>query len=180
MNHEITYRFQYTSSEIYSAHRLRFLHSNQLKIVTSIGLLAEVYLIAQQLYPQALHRPAGSSWGTPIGLAILIVGLPLLVYLFSPLFDYRLNADWKKTFTLFLSKEAFRISETSGETPGVPIKWFRVKGVLENKKVFVLILGSERFFLIIPKRLFENQEQQAFIRDILAKRVSLKSQKEIE
>jgi hypothetical protein len=180
MNHEITYRFQYTSSEIISAHRLRFLHGNQLRIVSGIGLVVEVYLIAQQLFPQALNRPAGANWGTPIGLAILIVGLPLLAYIFSPLFDYRFNPDWKKAFTLFLSKEAFRIYETSGETPGIPIKWFRVKRVLENKKVFVMILGSERVFIIIPRRLFENQEQKAFFQDILAKRTSAKSKKELE
>ena len=175
MNHEITYRFQYTSSEIYSAHRLRFLHGNQLRIVVGAGLLVEIYLIAQQLFPQALHPPAGSSWGTPIGLAILIVVLPLLAYVFSPIFDYYTKTDWKKAYTLFLTKEAFRISETSGEVSGNPIKWFRVTRVLENKMVIVMLLGSERIYVIIPKRLFENQEQEAFFRGILSKRALTKT-----
>jgi hypothetical protein len=175
MGREITYHFQYTSSEIYSAHRLRFLHGNQVKVVGLVGLLAEVFLVAQQLYPVALHRPAGSTWGTPFGMAIILAGLCLTFFLIAPVVDYRFNADWKKAYTLFLSKEAFRIADTSGNMPGTPIKWYYVKRVLENATVIVMFLGSDRVFVIIPKRLFENQEQEAFFRKILAKRTSIKT-----
>jgi hypothetical protein len=169
MVREITYHFQYTSSEIYSAHRLRFLHGNQIKVVG---------LVAQQLYPEDLHRPAGSTWGTPIGMAIILGGLCLTILLIAPVVDYRFNADWKRAYALFLSKEAFRIEDTSGKMPGTPIKWNYVNRVLENATVIVMLLGSDRVFVVIPKRLFENQEQEAFFRKILTKRTSIKTIKD--
>jgi hypothetical protein len=173
MAHEIIYRFQYKPSEIYSAHRLRYLYSSQVRIIAGIALLVEIYLIAQQLFPQALRRPAASTWSTPVGVAFLLGLLPLVSYLVAPLLDYQFNPDWKKAFTLFLSKESFRFAETSGNNPGVPIKWFRVKRVLENKSVIVMLLGSERIFVIIPKRLFEDKEQEVFFREILSKKAAL-------
>lgn len=174
---ELIYHFQYTAGEIISAHRLRFIHSAQLKVLSVVGLLAELFLIGQQLFPQALHRPAGSNWGAPFGTAILIIGLPALVYVFGPLLDYRTNADWKKAYTMTLTKEAFRIEAASGEKPGVPIKWYHFKRIVENGKVLVMFLSSERVFIIIPKRLFEDQEQENFFRNVISKKVSIKAKK---
>jgi hypothetical protein len=62
--------------------------------------------------------------------------------------------------------------------PGTPIKWNYVNRVLENATVIVMLLGSDRVFVVIPKRLFENQEQEAFFRKILTKRTSIKTIKD--
>jgi hypothetical protein len=177
MANELTFNFQYTASEVYSAHRLRFIHSAQLRVLAVVGLLAELFLIGQQLFPQALRRPSGSNWGAPVGVAILIVGLPLMVYLFGPLLDYRTNPDWKKAYRMSLTKESFQIEATSGDKPSVPIKWYKFTRVVENNQVIVLFLGNERIFVIIPKRLIENQEQQAYLRNVLSKKVSIKATK---
>ena len=177
MAHELIYHFRYTADEVMSAYRLRFIHSLQLKVVAVVGFLAELFLIGQQLFPQALHRPAGSNWGAPVDAAIIIIGLPLLVYLIGPLLDYRTKPDWQKEYDMFLTKEAFRIEAATADKPGVPIKWYLFKRHIENDKVVVMFLNSERVFIIIPRRLFENQEQQAFFRNVLSKKVSNKTTK---
>lgn len=164
MDKELAFTFKYEEGDVISAQRLRAVSSARLKILAVICAVGVLFLTAVQVFPHLIRLPH-SRWPVPLGAAATFLGVFLLLYLLAPHLDFRVNADWKQTFHLRLDEESLYLS-CPDMAAGYAQNWRSVSKVLENERVFILIFGDELDFLILPKRLF-SQEQEAFFRRML-------------
>lgn len=157
MNENIVLQLDYEQDEVVSAQRMRFLHSNRLKLLIALGILGMIVLIAQQIWFWFKEGTLPITWYTPIYLLLVFCGVFIIVYLFAPLIDFRLNPLWRNIFDLQLDDNTFRII-VAGKSQGIEKNWEKIKRVLENDKAYVLFFDSEEDFIILPKRVAESQE----------------------
>jgi len=169
MDKELTFELDYKHDEVISAQRMRGLESSRWKFLLIISVVCTVGLIARRLYFWYNQGAIPADWFNQIGVAVVFILVPLLVYFFVPLLDFWLNPIWRRKLDLNLQADKLRVT-ARGKSEGLELQWSRVNKVLENKKAFVVFAGSENAFLILPKRVFKENESD--FREMLKQKAS--------
>jgi hypothetical protein len=166
---------KWAKEDAVSAYRLRFLHSPALRIATGLGILGTVGLAAELVF--ACLQDVNIEpllWFVPVIVALISVGTPAIVYLAAPSISFRRNLAWRQEYWLHLSEDTLTIT-LSGATQGCCMQWSRVKQVLEDERVYILVYGSGKAdYVAIPKQVFQNNEQEVLFRNILRRKASPK------
>lgn len=150
---EISLKLNYQQDEVVSAQRLRFRNSQRIRIIFAIMAVFALLLAVQQYFRYTELGRLPDTWATPLVVLGIVAGLWTVGYFVAPPVDFRFNRDWRADLDLHLQKEQLRVSGKSGS---MDLPWSKIKRVLENEKVFILIMGSELDFLIVPKRVLQN------------------------
>jgi hypothetical protein len=167
--------FHYTRVEVISAQRMRFLRSNQLKVILLIWLGSMLYLIAPLVLPQVFPPGPNTSWALVLQIA-LAYGVTLLVLIFlTPWVDFYINRLWRLPLTFQFDGKGLRLSVT-GKTGGLRLMWNQVHQVDENERVFILHYGGGNKFLVLPKSAFSRPVDEQGFRDLLARRAQIKEE----
>ncbi len=171
----LTFNFQYQQAEVVSAQRLRFRSSNRLRLVFFIGLAALVLLAVQQFIP-GLGFWTSLGWGLPLLATLFFCAVPLLFYLVTPYLDFRFNKEWKPRYQLevageqmYLTREdvASRDSPSRRSASAIEIPLKRLRKLLEDRRVFVLLFTTEQDFFILPKSAMRGDIQVERMRRLL-------------
>jgi hypothetical protein len=157
MNSNVFLRLNYEQDEVISAQRMRFLHSNRLKLLTVLSILGTIALGLQQAWLWFREGVVPATWYTPIYLPLIFGGVFVVAYFLAPSMDFKVNPQWQNAFDLYLEADAFRITPI-GKLQGFEKAWKEVKQVLENDKVYIWFFNSEQEFIIMPKRVLKAQE----------------------
>jgi hypothetical protein len=168
--HPIKVRF--TKEEIISAQRMRFLRSTRLKVISGLFIFAMAFMLLQLVFPDTMRGINFATWPMTIGLLVAFASVIGLFYFVSPLIDYANNEIWQTPFSIKITPELLFIT-IEGSAKGTNVKWERVRRVDENDAAYILYLGSESMFLIIPKSIFTDANTHMQFRQNLAKKSSL-------
>ena len=153
MAKDITLKLNYQQDEVVSAQRMRFRNSQRIRIILAIMAVFALLLAVQQLFLYIELGKLPGTWFMPLVVLGIVAGVWTVGYFVAPPVDFRFNRDWRADLDLHLQKDQLRVSGKSGS---VDLPWGKVKRVLENEKVFIVIMGSELDFLILPKRVLQN------------------------
>ncbi len=150
---EILLKLNYQQEEVVSAQRLRFRNSQRIRIIFAMMTVFALLLAVQQfiLYIELGKLPG--TWFMPLVVLGIVGGVWTVGYFVAPPVDFRFNRDWRTDLDLHLQKDQLRVS---GKSDSVDLPWGKIKRVLENDKVFIIIMSSELDFLIVPKRVLQN------------------------
>jgi YcxB-like protein len=163
MQTTINLKFRYRKDEYFRAIRFHFWKTMKLKldlVVAVLSGLAGGYL----LWIDAV------SW---ISLTALLACLVLLLIVFTalvvvPAQIYKGSQKLKQDYELIFSDEGILFRTSSIDSR---LAWDLYKSWIENAEFFILYHGK-REFSVIPKRAFENDEEQKRFKELLAGKVA--------
>jgi hypothetical protein len=155
---EVILPLDYREDEVVPAQRARFRTGTRVRlgglfVVVTLGLLAVARLTGS-------GRPGGPD--TLVAALFLIAcfaGVLLFSWRFAPLIDFRTNGIWKQRHRLRMTPDALFLEPPDGST-GTELPWRSLRRVLVTRRAFVLVYGSEREFLIVPRRILGPHEAQ--------------------
>ncbi len=168
-------QLHYTRGDVVSAQRLRFLRSNQLKVIMLIWLASMLYLIAPLVLPKVFPPGPYSSWALVFQICLAYLVTLVVLFFFTPWFDFYLNRFWRLPLTFQFSDKSLRLSVT-GKPGGLRLAWNQVQQVDENDRVFILHYGGTNKFLILPKSTFTRPADSQRFRELLARRTLIKAE----
>jgi hypothetical protein len=167
MEREFEVPFTYEGADVSAAQWLRLLYSRRLRALLIVALGAAAVLLIELSGLRSQPASPRDSWSTPIAVGAVFVLLVALAYLLAPLIEYRVNSGWRAAVTLRVTPESLRLTRPS-TAAGFDLPWPQVTGMLENEEVWLLFFGSDQDFLIVPKRIFGDENQRTFFRGQLA------------
>ncbi len=170
---ETRLEFRYTRPDVISAQRMRFLRSNQLKVILIIWLASMLILIAPLVLPRVFPPGPYASWGLVLQIAIAYFATLLVLIFFTPWMDFAINRFWRLPLTLHFSEKSLRLLVT-GKTGGLHLKWNQIRRVEENGRVFILDYGVGNKYIILPKSAFTRPGEESRFRDLLSRRALVK------
>lgn len=147
--------FKYQRAEVVSAQQLRYRNSPRLRVAVLFGLVALAITIARPWLP-LLQTANYLSGSLPLFAAILFLGVPLVFYFLVPHLDYQFNGEWRRNYQLELSNDLARLASV-GSSKWVDIDLRRLRKLLQNNLVFVLVFSNEQDFFILPKSALGDQ-----------------------
>jgi hypothetical protein len=157
MTAQVRLQLNYREDEVVEAQRMRFVDSSRFKLGITLAIIGTVILTAQQVYFWYDKGGIPASWFTLAIWPAIFIGVGGVVYAIAPSIDFRLNPVWKHTLEIYLTEDKLELI-TPGQAQGFEWQWARLKKVLENKKVYILFFSSDQEFLILPKRIFGEQD----------------------
>lgn len=145
---------KYQKDELVTAQQMRFIYSVRIKIVAVVTFLFIAYIIFEQVRKQSTET---------LGLSILVIVLIVLVisiymYFIAPHADLLINKDWKKEYHLVFDQNHLQVYPPDTDRP-LYFPFDKLFMVIENPKLLILFIQNESTYLILPRRLFEDQEQ---------------------
>ncbi len=167
--------FHYTRPDVVSAQRMRFLRSNQLKVILILWLGAMLFLIAPLVLPQVFPPGQSSSWGVVLQIAMAFSVTLFVMIFFTPWMDFYINRFWRLPLSLHFSEKFLRLVIT-GKTGGLHLAWKQIRRVEENDRVFILDYGEGNKYLILPKSAFTHTSDVQRFRELLTRRSMMKDE----
>ncbi len=165
--------FRYTRPDVVAAQRMRFLRSNQFKIILVIWVLSMLVLIAPLALPRVFPPGPNTSWASVLQIAIAFLVTLLVLIFVTPWMDFYINRFWRLPLSLHFGDKSLRIFVT-GKTGGLRLKWGQVRRVDENERVFILEYGAGGKYVVLPKSIFSRPADEQRFRDLLARRDAVK------
>jgi hypothetical protein len=161
-NPTVSLSFRYLKSDIVRAMRSHYASHlrPRLDIVLAVGLAAlGVYF----------WRPPSSHWfGVLFVGASAFLGLILVTaFLVIPPLAFRHQPKFRDEYSLTFSPEGIHFQTAHIDSH---LEWSIYSRVLVDADSYILYWGSQTF-TIIPKRVFQNADQQAAFEQLLAERV---------
>ncbi len=133
-----------------------------------MGVISIGYLVWQQFQLPIESR----SWLSPSLVAAIFILIPALVYYVSPVIDFKFNKGWRQEYRFILSEHNMDVYRPEVDKP-YRFDLNRVHMIMENADVFILYFGNEQNFVIIPKRVLQEQGKEGwFVRNMEAIRPS--------
>jgi hypothetical protein len=170
---ETRLEFRYTRSDVVAAQRMRFLRSNQFKIILIIWFLSMLVLIAPLVLPRVFPPGPNTSWAAVLQIAIAFLVTLLVLIFITPWMDFYINRFWRLPLSLHFSDRFLRIFVT-GKTGGLRLKWGQVRRVDESERFFILEYGAGGKYIILPRSAFTRPGDEQRFRDLLARREAVK------
>jgi len=159
--------FYYSEADVVAAQRSRFKSAPQVKIIFGFGFLVAVLLLIFE-YTVGIPRAVQvEPWLAPAGIAGTFLGVLLLVYFVAPVIDFRFNPAWKNEFQFQFDPEFIYYTHSTAGTI-FRVRWEHISRIVENKRVYVLFVGSPLTFLILPKSAFPSVSVESEFRTRLA------------
>jgi len=162
VNSTVTLSFRYLQSDIVRAMRSHYasLLRPRLDIVVAVGLAAlGVYF---------WRLPSSHWFGVLFVAASAVFGLILVAaFLVIPPLSFRHQPKFRDEYSLTFSPEGIHFQTAHIDSH---LEWSIYSSVLVDAYSYVLYWGT-RTFTIIPKRVFQNTEQQGTFEQLLADRV---------
>jgi hypothetical protein len=162
-NATVSLSFSYLKSDIVRA--MRFHYASLLR--PKLDIAVAVALAALGAY---FWRSPGSHWfGVLFVGASIAFGLILIAaFLIIPPLAFRRQPKFRDAYSLIFSPEGIHF-----QTPRIDshLEWSIYSRVLVDADSYLLYWGS-RTFTIVPKRVFQNMDQQSAFEQLLAERVA--------
>ena len=157
---EIIVKFRYSFEEYIDAYRLHYSILKRLKFNI-------IFAVALLFLGVGLCLFLGYSFvnSLPIYASVILVGLSLSEYFFSPAKSFNRDSRLKeeRTLTFFEDKIILKIGKDT-----ISVKWKQYSRFLENSEFFLLYFAPESF-LIVPKRAFNGDDNEKFQKLISSK-----------
>ena len=153
---------RFDAKDIISAQRLRFIKSSRLKVLIGLWLALSLFLLVQLVAPDFIPAVHFANWYMLIGLAVAFVLVLVIFYWVAPWLDYTQNPVWQTPFTLRLTNEQILIS-VEGKPRATTVQWSRIHKMHENERAYILYLGNEANFLILPKAVLKAGAREKMI-----------------
>ena len=164
MSKEFVVRFKCDERDAVSAYRLRLLDSFGIKALVVIGLIGTAAISVIVFSADSIPLSFLGRLVIPAILLLFSTVLPGLLYLFGGQLDFRWHPAWQWKCQWHFSQDrlftTFDDEDTTGE-----IEWSFATKVLENDRVYVLVGKSEADYLVVPKQMFETEQQETFFRE---------------
>ena len=163
MSETVSLSFRYAESDYVRA--LRAHYSSRLRVRRD--LIAAIVLALLGFY----------SWRSPdyhwFGAFCLVASLVLVLMLFAafvviPPLAFRSEAKFRDDYSLTLSQDGIHFRTANIDSH---LQWSLYSRALIDKHSYVLYYGS-RQFTVIPKRVFQDAEQQKIFEQLLTQHVS--------
>lgn len=168
---ETRFEFRYTAKDVASAQRMRFLRSNQLKMMIGIWVLSTLFLAAPLVFPQLFPGSPFSSWSLVLEIAIIYGVTMAIIIAVTPYLDFVFNRFWRLPLQFQYNDKQLRVSVVGGKSAGLRLAWGDIRRVDENARVFVFYYGSGNKFFILPKSVFSETSLERF-RSVLRRKLS--------
>ncbi len=158
----ITLKFRYTKDEYLRAIRFHLQKTMRIKldlVVAAVCGLAGSYVLWVE----------GVSW-VSLGGLLGCLGLLLIVFMalvVVPSQVYRGSEKLKQDYNISFNDEGIHFQTLSIDSR---LQWELYKKWIEGPEFFILYHGK-REFSVIPKRVFENDDEQKRFKDLLSRRV---------
>lgn len=174
---ENRFEFRYAARDVSSAQRMRFLRSNQLKVMVGVWVASTLFLMVPLLIPGLFPNSPFSSWALVLEIALAYGATMAVLALLTPGMDYYFRRFWRMPLLLRFNERQLRLSVVGGKSKGLVLAWGQILNVQENGRVWVLYYGEGGKFIILPKSIFPKDEhgargEQRF-RDLLARRAAI-------
>jgi hypothetical protein len=162
MNESINLSFRYSRSDIVRAVRSHYASRMRprLDLVLAVGLA----VIGAYLW-----RFPSSHWSGVFAVAASAAFLLLLfaAFVVSPSLAFRLEPKYRGDYSLIFSREGiqFRTAHIDSQ-----LQWSLYSRALVDAYSYILYYGS-RTFTVIPKRVFQNSEQQKTFEQMLGQHI---------
>lgn len=162
MDSTIHLSFRYSEQDFVRAMRAHFASRLRLKLDFAIAIAAA--LLGIYVW-QSLNLPL---YGIPLlSLSVLLVILLIAAFSLIPKFIFRREAKFRDEYSLMFSSDGihFRTAHIDSQ-----LQWGLYNRALVDAHSFILYYGS-RSFTVIPKRVFENAEQQATFERLISQKI---------
>ena len=162
MDSTIHLSFRYSELDFVRAMRAHFASRLRLKLDLAIAIAAA--LLGIYVW-QSLNLP---WYGIPLlGLSVLFVLLLIAAFSLIPGLIFRREAKFRDEYSLTFSSDGihFRTNHIDSQ-----LQWGMYSRALVDTHSFILYYGS-RSFTAIPKRVFENAEQQASFERLISQKI---------
>jgi hypothetical protein len=163
MNPTINVSFRYAQSDYVRALRAHYASHLRLRLDIFVTLV----LLSIGIY---FWRSPSLHW---LGLACVVIAVAFGLMLFAaftviPPLAFRREPKFRDDYSLTFSSEGihFRTAHINSQ-----VQWSMYSQVLVDAHSYVLYYGTHRF-TVIPKRVFQNVEQQQAFEQLLTQRVS--------
>ena len=163
MPEEIALRFRYTEAEWISAVRTYYSRILHLKIDLVVGLVAITAGVT-----------AWILWGYSVANVLIMVGgAVLLIYVFLalvliPKLSFGRQPKLRDEYSLCFSNQGIRFKTQHIDSN---LQWALYTDVWEGPDSYLLLYGKG-LFSVVPKRLFESEEQELLFRELLKRHIS--------
>lgn len=175
---ENRFDFRYTINDVASAQRMRFLRSNQIKIIFILWLGMLLFVIASMMLPDLIPFTVSMSWGLVLQISLAYFVTMAVLVLITPFLDFFINRFWHLPLTFQFNEKQLRLSLT-GKSGGLRLKWSQIHKMEENQRVIILFYGTGNKYIILPKLAFEASElTERRFRDLLAREMVKKQAKD--
>ena len=162
MSEAINLSFRYAKSDIVRAMRSHYASHMRprLDIITAF-LLAVVGAY--------LWRSPSTRWfgGFAIGASAVFVLFLFVAFVVGPPLAFRLEPEYRNDYSLIFSPEGIHFRTVHVDSQ---LQWSLYSRTLVDAYSYILYHGS-RTFTIIPKRVFQNPEQQRAFEELLGQHV---------
>jgi YcxB-like protein len=162
MNETVNVSFRYSKSDIVRAVRSDYASRmrTRLDIVMAIGLAAAgAYL---------WRSPGSHSSGVfAIGASAAIVLLLLAAFVVAPSLVFRLNPKYRDDYSLTFSAEGIHFRTVHIDSQ---LQWSLYSRALIDAYSYILYHGA-RTFTVIPRRVFQNSEQERSFEQMLSQHI---------
>jgi hypothetical protein len=163
MNDTVNLSYRYSERDIVRAMRSHY----ALHMRPRLDIFATIVLAAVGAY---LWRAPDSHWFgvSLVGVSAAFSLLLLAAFVVIPPLAYRLNPKYHDDYSLTFSSEGIHFRTVHVDSQ---LQWSLYSRVVVNANSYILYYGS-RTFTVIPKRVFENSEQETAFKGLLAEHVS--------
>lgn len=162
MNETIDLSFRYSRSDIVRAMRAHYASHMRprLDIVMAIGLAA----VGAYLWHSSSHWLGVFFVGTSVVFVVFL----FTAFVIMPPLAFRLEPKYRDDYSLVFSAEGVHFRTVHIDSQ---LLWSLYSRALVDAYSYILYYGS-RTFTVIPKRVFQNPEQQEAFDQLLAQHVS--------
>jgi len=169
---ENRFEFRYSAGDVASAQRMRFLRSNQLKVLIGVWLVSSLFLAAPMVFPQMFPGSPFTSWALVLEIAIIYAVTMVVIIAVTPYLDFTFNRFWRLPLLFQYNDKQLKLSVVNGKSPGLRLTWNQLQRIEENERVFVMYYGAGNKFLILPKSVFSEASLERF-HSVLRRKLSL-------
>ena len=166
---EITLRFKYIEDEVVKTTQKFFFQGiRKIPIIIYVfGLAAGIYYL---LYLNNVY--SGIFF---ISICLTLVVVTMIRYYVFPARKFRNNPQFLEEVTVTFNEDG--IQAKHGESHELKQKWDFYNKVIENENGYYLFVKGTKEFIFIPKRVFENKDQEQQFRDLLNNKISTEFKK---
>src|SRR5258706_8932494 len=159
MNETIHLSFRYAKSDIVRAMRSHYASV----MCPRLDMVMAVVLAVVGAY---LWRSPGSHWSGvfAVGASVIFVFFLFAAFVIGPPLAFRLEPKYRDDYSLIFSPEGIHFRTVHIDSQ---LQWSLYSRALVDAYSYILYYGS-RTFSVIPKRVFENSEQQRAFEELLA------------
>jgi hypothetical protein len=162
MNDVINLSFRYSKDDIARATRSHYTS----RMRPRLDIVMAVLLAAAGAY--LLRSPGSHLFGVfAVGASVAFLFLLLAAFVIVPALAFRLEPKYRDDYSLIFSQEGIHFRTVHIDSQ---LLWSLYSRALVDAHSYLLYHGS-RTFTVIPKRVFENSEQQSAFEQMLGRHI---------